>query len=72
MDDGPARRSPLPPVTVHEVRTALTAALARVQLARRGLDAGGGVQTDAHLGEAERAIRRAIAAVEDRQPPSPA
>jgi hypothetical protein len=58
--EAPARS--LPTEQQHELRTALTVVLARLQLARRHLQRGDQAAIAGHLAEAERHARRAVEA----------
>jgi hypothetical protein len=62
MDESP-QRADLPITVTHEIRTALTVALASFQLAGRALTSADAERADIHLAVAERAIRRAALAI---------
>jgi hypothetical protein len=58
VQEAPARSRPTE--ETHELRTALTVVLARVQIARRQLKRGNHAAIDGHLAEAERHAKRAV------------
>jgi hypothetical protein len=60
MDVQAAPAHSRPVEETHELRTALTVVLARLQIARRQLQRGNHAAIDGHLAEAERHARRAV------------